>query len=174
MLKRLFIGALCTTLYACGGGGGGGNDADTAQVDNSANSASISRDIGYAGGNVVFGGQRIVGEWSTTQTLSKSGGKDAFKSTDNFAILSVKFDEIGYSEYWSQFIVSAGKVVSNAAWTPVGVYGVSKDGATLVVDKYSSVHTFTVKSTHTDSNGKACVLVLEPATGDEYDLCKVS
>ena len=163
---------IIASIYGCGGGGS--DNQSQATPDNSANQAFITSSIGYSGGNVVFGGVKIVGEWSATKTKTVSGSSDSFKSSTSYMVLSVKFDDSRYLEYWSSFGLSpSGSVVSNAAWTPIGSYGVSQDGSTLVVDKYSSRKSFKVKDTH-QINGKPCVLTVELESSDEYDLCKVS
>lgn len=162
------IGAVCAALVGCGGGG----DPAPQVTNNDQNQWVMSGTNGYSGGNVVFAGQKIVGEWSTQKTSTKNGTGNSFASTSNYIVGTVKFDDVRYSEYWIQISLVGGKVVSNAAWTPIGSYGVSKDGSTLTVDKYSSKKSYTANGTHT-YNGKECVTVTEVETGDEYDICKV-
>lgn len=170
MCKKIVVALLLAVVIGCGGGGsdsgGSGGAVGFTGTDNSLNNWE-SRTAGawYEGGDVIFGGLKIEGEWQAERTLNKSGGSNAFVSTANYAVLGIKFDS-GYYEYWAEWVLVRGKVVSNAAWTPCGSYGVSQDGYTLAVD----ANTFTYKSSHTTD---PCITVTETATEDEYELCRI-
>ena len=69
-----------------------------------------------------------------------------------------------------KFELIGGKVTSTGGWTPTGVYGVSKDGTTLVVDHGSSKFTLEVLN----KNQADCLTLSESSTGDEYEICKVN
>lgn len=162
--------AVAMGITACGGGGGDEASAAPQAVatDNSTKKWSVEHTYGYSGGDVEFGGQKIIGEWSTEKTLTVSGTSDAFKSTSNYMVLSVRFeDPVAYSEYWSGFKVVGGKVVSDSAWTSVASYGVSRAGDTLTLETGVSMKRFTLKK-----SANACLEVREEGTGDEYQLCK--
>jgi len=159
-------------LPACsGGGGGGGSDSGGGfkGTDNESKNWVVFDNDGYSGGDVIFGGLKIEGEWQAERTLNVSGGPDSFVSTSNYAVLGIKFDG-SYYEYWAEWLFEGGQVVSNAAWTPCGSYGVSQDGFVLTVDN----KTYDYQSSHKTDNGKPCLFVIENETGDEYDLCRVS
>jgi len=170
MKKTLLLIIASCILISCGGGGGGGDasggEAGFTGTDNAANHWSVLTDSQwYSGGDVIFGGLKIEGEWQTERTLNKSGGSDSFVSTARYAVLGIKFDS-RYYEYWAEWVLVGGKVVSNSAWTPCGSYGVNRDGTVLTI----ATHSFTYKSSHTTA---PCMTVTEAATGDEYDLCRI-
>jgi hypothetical protein len=170
MFKRVVLPSLVATLSACGGGGdSGGSSATTSSVDNSGNQPAITRDIGYVGGNVQLGGMKIAGEWQARKTVTRSGASNAFKTTSAYLVTNVRFEEVGFSEYWMRFDVVGGKVTSTGGWTPTGVYGVSKDGNTLVIDHYSTKYTLKIIK----QDGTPCLNLSEQDTGDEYEICKV-
>jgi hypothetical protein len=167
-----FIGLTLLILVSCGGGGGsdGGGAVGFTGTNNAANNWVFRTDsAGYSGGNVIFGGLKIEGEWQANRTLNKSGGPDSFVSTTRYTVLGIKFDT-SYYEYWVEWVLVGGRVTSNAAWTPCGSYGVSQDGTVLVIDTNS----YNYKSSHNAADGKPCLFVTENNTGDEYDLCRIA
>lgn len=173
-LKCAVMSCAVSLLVACGGGGGDGDISNVPTTDNSSNAWIFSSNGNYSGGDVLFAGQKISGEWSTTKNSSTEG--DSFNSSYNkkYLSLGVKFDSLRYYEYWSEFgISSTGKVVSNSAWTPSGSYGVNKDGTILTIDRYSSVKSYKATNVY-PYRDVTCVTVIEIETNDEYDLCRVS
>ena len=92
---KLTLAASAVSLFtACGSGddggsGGGDGGSGVVSTDNSRNQWVTQNSNGYTGGNVLFGGLSVKGEWTTTRTLNKSGLEDSFVSTDNYIVLGI-------------------------------------------------------------------------------------
>ena len=169
---KLTLAASALSLFTACGSGDDDGGSGVVSTDNSRNQWVTQNSNGYTGGNVLFGGLSVKGEWSTTRTLNKSGLKDSFVSTDNYIVLGIKFDNVRYYEYWVEYKFVNGKLESNGAFTPLGGYGVSKDGRVLTVDQNNKSYTFNQKSGV--ANGSPCIIVVESVTADQYELCKVN
>lgn len=121
-LQYLVMAGMIPVLTACGGS----SDSDSVSINNLENSyAYFTEELGYAGGDVLFGGERIEGEWSNPNIY---GSDLDFFSHDRYLVLGIKFD-YSYYEYWSD--------IYDGAFTRTGSYGVSQDGLTLAIKKYS-------------------------------------
>ena len=156
---------------ACGGGGGGGGDG-VVRWDNSLVRSSGGGSLGYSGGDVLFGGYKITGEWQARRTLNKSGLDESFfeypRSTRWSSLGGVKFDSNFYYEYHMEFITKNYLSTLSGDWTrPLAMYGVSSDGRMLTIDLYPVKKQYTYVRT-----SMPCIIVVESVTADEYQLCK--
>lgn len=170
-MKTLKLALVLITVFITNACGGGGGDS-VVRWDNSLVRSSGGGSLGYSGGDVLFGGYKITGEWQARRTLNKSGLDESFfqypRSTRWSSLGGVKFDSNFYYEYHMEFVTINYLPTTSGGWTrPLAMYGVSSDGLILTIDLYPSKKSYTYVRT-----SMPCIIIVESVTADEYQLCK--
>ncbi len=112
---KVLVSVMVMSFVMVGCGGGGGSDGGGSSEPIVDNSSNAENQYGYFGDNVIFGNQKIVGDWTLNQKSTK-------------AYIFMNFDNDG-----------SGNIQDGSGGSLNGDYGVSQDG-TLLKGAYSDAH----------------------------------
>lgn len=160
-MKTAYITSLMLAVVLIFTGCGMQTEEVDYSIDNEYNNWDISYSDGYAGGDVIFGRERIVGQWSTyLVTVYDPTAENPFDHTYYYDehVLGIGFDSTTYYEYWSDYYYGE--------WTPIADYRVSRDGKILQIGD----NTFYYLNQYDNE----CMLVEHIQSGNEFLLCKES